>query len=207
MCTFLISKKTLTAKPAIMKRVIIILSIALMLAGCAGRVYTYSVEMTHPVNSKQLFYENDTFSIAFQLLPKWIEFTIYNKSTDGIRINWDEVSFSVDGITHRIVHKETGTYKITDVQPPTTIPPKSNLKDFIISTDKLVVTQGSFNFVSLNVNEQFPDNDYGNKKKKEFILSYKGNRITIFMPYYVRGQYISQYYDLMIRDVAPKKNK
>jgi len=189
-----------------MRNATILLFIASVLASCAGKVYTYSVEMTHPTYSKQLFYENDTFSIAFQLQPKWIEFTIYNKSTDGIKINWDEVSFSVDGKTHRVVHKETGTYKITDVQPPTTIPPKSNLKDFIISTDKLVMAQGStFNFVTLNVRDQFPDNDFGNKKTKEFILSYKGNRVTIFMPYYVRGQYVSQYYDLMIRDVYPRK--
>jgi hypothetical protein len=148
-------------------------------------------------------------SISFNLAPKWIKFEIYNKSTDGIKIDWDEVSFSVNGKTSRTVHKETAIAKVNDVQPPTTIPPRSNLSDFLVPSNKIyfvnsvLLTNGTFT----KVDDIFPITDYGFKKNKNLIQSLKGVRITIFLPYYMKGVYVSQYYDLLINDVQPKKKK
>lgn len=94
--------------------------------GCSSqKYYSYDVSMTYPKESKQLFFENDTFSVTFNLNEKAIETFIYNKSNSGIRINWDEVSFSINGKTYRAVHAQTALRSINDVQPPTTIPPRS----------------------------------------------------------------------------------
>ncbi len=82
-----------------------------------------------------MHYENDTFSITYELQPEWVGFEIYNKSEEGLRIDWDEVSISLSGKAVRVVHKETGVIHTTEVQPPTTIPPKSKFEDVLIPTD------------------------------------------------------------------------
>lgn len=187
-----------------MKYLIILLS-SILFGSCANRYLNYDFEMDHPVKSKQLYYENDSFSIAYEMRQQYIEFTILNKLNDGLRINWDEVSFSINGKTYRAVHKETGVYKINDVQPPTTIPPKSSLNDFIIPSDNIRysnVTTRSY-YIAKDI---FPVEATGKKKLAKAISTYRGTKITIFMPFYVSGKYQSYYYDIIVRNITDSKN-
>ena len=156
--------------------------------------------MTHPVKNQKLEYFNDTLEIDFVLEPKWISFTLLNKSTEGIKINWDEVSFSINGEALRAVHKQTGVLSINMAQPPTTIPPRSSLQDYLIPGDKVKSTM-SYGKMNTTISAMFPTYDYGNKKTKAAALALKGTRITIFLPYYMGGKYVSAYYDVMINNV------
>lgn len=191
-----------------MKKLFYLSVLIITVSGCSEKLWTYNVQMTKPPQIRTLEYENDTFSIAFDLKPKWIEFTIYNKSEDGIKISWDEVSFSVNGKSYRIVHKETGLMRINDVQPPTTIPPKSNLEDYLVPANNVKVTYGLLfqNYITL-VEDIFPVSDGGSKEKRKQILSLKGTKITVFFPIFIRGQYISKYYDLLITDIQQQGKK
>src|SRR4051812_16341665 len=95
--------------------------LAVLLLGCKSYYYVYDVELTHPINSPKLFYENDTFSISFQIEAKDIAISIFNKTDEGMKINWDDISISVFGNAFRIVHKETSYMGHTLTQPSTTI--------------------------------------------------------------------------------------
>lgn len=193
-----------------MKKILLVTPIiALMiLQSCSTKIWGYDVDMEYPAHSHTLEYENDTFHIAFKLNTKSIEFTIYNKSNDGIKIEWDQVSFSINGKTHRIIHKETGLIRITEVQPPTTIPPKSNLVDYLVPTDKIYVGNNPISWSTImKIDDLFPINDYGNKKIRNKISLLKGARITVFLPYFIGNKYVSQYYDLIIKDIQPISNK
>jgi hypothetical protein len=161
--------------------------------------------MTYPTKSKQLEYTNDTLNINFSLKPKYIEFNLLNRFNDGIKISWDEVSISINGKAKRIVHKETGVYKITDVQPPTTIPPKSSLKDMLIpSSNVKFASSGGLPFTV--VKNILPIQGTGKKAWDEVKRKYKGTRITVFLPVYIAGKYQSYYYDFMIDDVVLSKS-
>lgn len=190
-----------------MKQVIILFLISAILFSCtASKEYVYHVEMTKPKPSTTLEFENDTFHISFSLEPKYIEFTLYNKSNDGLKFSWDEVAISINGKSYRVVHKETGMYKVNDVQPPTTVPPQSNIKDFLLPTDNIRYAPSGNSARTITMfTDLFPTMDYGNKKKKAAILGQIGSRITIFLPYYIKGQYVSQSYDLLIKNIYPKK--
>lgn len=177
----------------------------LSLYSCAMRSYSYKTQMTHPASSEHLRFENDTFSIDFDLMPKWIGFTIYNKSNDGIRIDWNEASFSLNGQTFRALHKQTGLANINEVQPVTTIPPKSNLDDYLIPRDKMLFVKNIYGSEIPLMKDIFPMSDYGSKKQKEYIQRLKGVRLTVFLPFYIRGQYVSNYYDIIIKDITSKK--
>ncbi|HWC53505.1 MAG TPA: hypothetical protein VG676_07990, partial [Chitinophagaceae bacterium] len=101
-----------------MKKTLIILFIIFTFVSCTSKLYNYKTAMTYPVQNSDLIYENDTLKIGFKLNPKDILVNIRNKSETGIKINWDELSFSINAKTYRIVHKETGVIKINEVQPP-----------------------------------------------------------------------------------------
>lgn len=186
------------------KLYILLLSIYLVSCVSSGKI-NYNFEMKHPTESKELFYENDTFSIAFDIKPDWIEFTLYNKLNDGIKISWDEVSISYNGKAQRVVHKETSMTGINDVQPPTTIPPRTKLVDALVMTDKVAYSTPYFgNSRVPYIKNTFPQ-FYYNKRDRAKALEQKGLKMTLFMPYYVAGKYVSMYYDLYLRDVTLTK--
>jgi hypothetical protein len=158
--------------------------------------------MTYPVTNRSLLFENDTFSIQFEIDNLGVHFTLLNKMYDGIKVNWDEVSFSINGQAQRIVHKETGVYKISDVQPPTTIPPKSSLSDYLVPTSNiryLNYANRSFVFVG----SLLPVIVTGKYKIEDAVRKYKGTKITIFLPLYIGNKYVSYFYDIIIDDVTP----
>jgi hypothetical protein len=127
---------------------------------------------------------------------------LLNKSNEGIKISWDEVSFSINGEAYRAVHKATGVMSINMVQPPTTIPPRASLQDYLVPSSNIKIQSGG-----TIIQNMFPTYDYGNKKTKAAALALKGTRITVFLPYYMAGKYVSAYYDIMINNVTQyKKN-
>ena len=160
----------------------------------------YIIIKHSPIKNQKLEYINDTLEIDFVLEPKWISFTLLNKSNEGIKISWDEVSFSINGQAYRAVHKVTGVNSINMVQPPTTIPPKSSLQDYLVPASNVKFQSGQTVIVNM-----FPTYDYGNKKTKATALALKGTRVTVFLPYYMAGKYVSAYYDIMINNVNQLK--
>jgi hypothetical protein len=181
-----------------------VITLSVFLFSCsATKNYIYDIRLERPMPSKNLQFENDTFSISFTFNPKYIEFEMYNKLEDGIRINWDELSVSINGQAKRVVHYETGTDRVTETQPPTTIPPKSKLTDGLVATDKI-----NYNYISgrrvISIPDTYPKTDYGNKKTRTKIMSMKGQKIVIYFPYYLRNIYQSKTFEFIIADIKTK---
>ncbi|WP_152268224.1 hypothetical protein [Agriterribacter humi] len=186
---------------------LIALLIMIIICSCSTtRYYTYDIRLEKPAPSTRLFFENDTMSLSFQFKPRYIEFETYNKLEDGIRINWDELSISVNGDAKRIVHYETGENKITETQPPTTIPPKSKLVDGVIPTEniKYIISSGKRILLPLYT---YPISDNGSKKTKKKILTMKGQKTVFYFPYYLKGVYHSKTFEFLIADVVQRKKK
>lgn len=179
--------------------------LGVLIASChAAKQYTYHLAMERPAASETLSYEDDTMSVVFSFQSKFIGLDIYNKSDDGIKINWDEVSMSINGMAQRTLHKETSAYNITEIQAPTTIPPHTRLKDEIFPADKVRYTSsGGVRHVSID--DIYPNQDYGFKKNKEKIMSLKGERVVIYLPYYMRGEFRSKTFEFTIKDITAGK--
>lgn len=185
-------------------KVAIVLLFAASFCSCTTKLYNYKISLVKPEKSAVRSYENDTMSISFDFRNNGIMFSLFNKSEEGIKINWDELSMSINGKAQRVVHKETGTYNTTTVQPPTTVPPKTILEDVIIPTDYI-----SYYYVSghrnIKVNDIYPKYDYGNKQKRAEVMKMKGQKIVIFFPYYIKDIYFSKTFEFIIEDITTKK--
>jgi hypothetical protein len=177
-----------------------------ILAGCSEHFYVYDVSMKHPVDNKTLIYENDTFKLTFYLEPKDVHLKIFNKTEEGIKINWDDVSMSLFGNANRIVHKETSFAGVTFVQPSTTIPPHSELSDYLIPSKNVHFYVFRYDGFVI-IDNQFPDYEYGDKLTIALVKKLKGSEIRIYLPYYLGEARISKYYVLNIDNITSYKKK
>lgn len=162
--------------------------------------------MTKPQSDK-LFYENDSLSISFSFKPKYIEFELYNKLEEGIRINWDEVSIAINGKAKRVIHYETGSTSYLQVQPPTTIPPKSKLVDgFILSENVSTLGTTSLTGKAKTIlYDIYPIKVEGFKNAQEKVLGRKGEKTTVFFPMYIRNEFSAKTFEFIIQDISIRK--
>ncbi len=173
-------------------------------SSCAPYKYQYLLSLDAPVSSNTLNYTNDTLSIGFNFTTKGLGFELYNRSKEGIRINWDELSISENGVAKRVVHKETGMTKINDLQPPTTVPPQSALKDIVVPTENIRFTTSSGR-TSMIISDSYPIYDYGSKSKANQIMELKGKKIIFYFPYYIRNSFYSKTFEFTIFDIEKSK--
>ena len=182
--------------------VIMVISV-ITLSSCA-KYYNYTFRLDEPTPVKPLYYENDTMTISFRFKPESVGFTIQNKLADGIKINWDEVSLSIARKTFRVIHKETGLAKTTDLQPPTTIPPRSQLTDIIVPSDKVKLSRMESN-VTWIISNTFPN--YGSKKEGQRIMRRKGDNVVLFLPFRIADKYVSNTFYFTIEDIQASKKR
>jgi hypothetical protein len=94
----------------------------------------------------------------------------------------------------------------TLVQPSTTIPPHTQLNDFLIrSSDVSYYTYAGSGYVSIKY--VFPMYNSGNKWTTDRINKLKGSDLNIFLPYDLGTTRISKYYTLHIKDILTYKKK
>lgn len=155
----------------------------LSITSCTSKYLIYDFKMKHPVESRQLEYENDTFSIVFEFERQTINFTILNKTNDGIKVNWDEVSFSVNGKAQGQYIKKRGFIKSAIYNHQRQFHrKKSTLEDFLIPTDNVRYSNIS-NRTYVITKDIFPISATGKKKLEAAIKSIKEQRSLFFCRY------------------------
>jgi hypothetical protein len=168
------------------------------------KFYSYDIQLEKPQPSQSLHFENDTFSISFAFKPQYIEFELYNKLDDGIKINFDEISISVNQQAIKIVHYAPGTNEFYETQPPTTIPPRSKLKDALVAKDMVNYIYEHGRQIPVSIQDSYPKSDYSNNNISRRVQHLKGQKITIFLPYYLKNVYHSKTFEFIIADVKTR---
>jgi hypothetical protein len=167
-----------------------------------GKVYTYDIRLERPASSQDLRFENDSLSISFKFYPTFIEFELYNKLDEALKINWKDVSLSINGDTKIAVPSYTYTGGFTG-NALSMVAPRSTIRDIISSFNKDgfsnppgIGPQGHLNTYPVRDNNWGPDRNY--------ILGLKGKKVVIYLPYYLKDIYCSKTFEFLIADVQPK---
>ena len=94
-----------------------------------------SGEELQPKENKREF-EDDTIKILWSPLPEQFGFDLTNKSSDFMEVIWDQCSF-VDqkGQTHKVFHIGVKYINKNESQPPSSVPPETNLSDMVVPSD------------------------------------------------------------------------
>jgi hypothetical protein len=103
----------------------------------------YSFKMTGPVESDGLSIDNAWGAISFKIYRALIAFSLQNKGTEPIRIDWDKVSFvNPDGVASRVMHSGVRFIERDRPQPPTIVPPGARITDELLPTNRVQYGRG-----------------------------------------------------------------
>jgi hypothetical protein len=170
----------------------------------AAQQYTYDIRLERPAPSQNLQFENDTISISFAFNYDYIEFELYNKLDDAIKINWKDISVSIDGDTKRVIHSNAYIVGWPGKEPTIMVAPRSKINDVIRTSDKSGLLDSTFSVNRATLNT-YPDRDYGMLSERKHILGLKGKKIVIYLPYYLKNVYCSKTFEFIIADILMKK--
>lgn len=146
-----------------MQRYVIIMLLALILFGIFGcskkssdkMIVKYDVELSmvrkaSDINQRyqapvadtldvvRYAYEDDLFRSIWSATEAGVNLTLYNKSEEPLKIDWERVNYQdVDGIDHRVLVSGTKLSEINAAQPPTVIPVRGNITETLFSADHI----------------------------------------------------------------------
>ena len=130
---------------------IAVLGMALLMAVVVSvTVSADSFRLLQPARSNSLSYSDENILISFTMRPaelgigyEGIGFTITNRSTQAIAVNWDRTSVALpSGQTSNVLHEGTKYMQAGASTPPTTIPPGGKLSDSVIPSRNISYSEG-----------------------------------------------------------------
>lgn len=189
-----------------MKRLRFLLFVIIFLNGCAtlgpptsrpGFYMTTSMVEPQeiypsPDDKGRINFEDEIIKIKFGGDEKQINFNLTNKTSEPIKILWDNSAYiDIFRTSHRVMHKGVRFVERDRVQPPTTVAPDTGIDDLIIPVDNVVsVTSDTHYIFSQSTINLVPVGDglgwmamplfpsYGEGKDEEL---YKGKQFGILL--------------------------
>ena len=173
----------------------------IVLTGC-GPYYYYNYHSTiQPASSHGNFFESDSLRFQYRLEDKGIHFQLDNKTANGIRINWDEVSVAFNGRSQKVIYAVQDTFR-RGVAPITTIPPHSYLDNVLTPADHAIYSRTSTG-TSVSVRDVFPAYSISNATALK-PNRLKGTTLLVYMPIYFGDNFMAQTVEIRIDSVEQR---
>ena len=165
------SKLVLRIKIMPTKKHFIALAVGLMLlTGCAVSVVDWGIKMQSPVPAETAAYSDEDIDINFMVDDKSINFDLKNKTQNGIKLNYDEISYiSPGGASLRVVSSNIRFSDRFAPQAPVVVPPGLLISETIIPAQNIFFRTYDMAYYGWDVVPLFP-NDAKTYLDKEFGL-------------------------------------
>ncbi len=160
------------------KRIYVCMIISLaLLTGCAVSVVNWGIKMQAPVPADTLTYSDEDIDFNFIVDDKSINFDLKNKTQNGIRLNYDEISYiSPGGTSLRVV---SSNIRFTDrfaPQAPVVVPPGLSISETIIPAQNIFFRSNDIVY-GWDVVPLFPHD----------AKTYVGKEFGLYFPMEIRG--------------------
>lgn len=178
------------------KKILLALIAGLMcLTGCAVSVIDWGIKMQAPVPADTLTYSDEDIDLNFIVDDKSINFDLKNKTQNGIRLNYDEISYiSPGGTSLRIV---SSNIRFTDrfaPQAPVVVPPGLSISETIIPAQNIFFRSNDMVY-GWDVVPLFPHD----------AKTYVGKEFGLYFPLEVKGVKKEFIFKFIITSVEKKK--
>jgi len=172
------------------------------LYSCGPRMYTYKFSMKETEMPDRLYYENDTLSLKFQFYLQGLMIRFSNKSGMPIKIKWDEIRITENGLDKKIEHVKITEDKNYIYKPPSIFPPKSVCNDLVVYADNIYYLK-EYGKEKLKIKDMYPTDD--RKQNRNSILSLKGLIVTLHFPIEIKNVSRSWVFNFLIADITSKR--
>jgi len=172
------------------------------LYSCGPRVYSYKFSMKESEMPDRLYYENDTLTLKFKFYFEGLMIRFSNKSGVPVKIKWDEIKITENGIDNKIKHVKITEDKSYIYKPPSIFPPKSVCNDLVVYANNIYYSK-EYGKEKLKIKDMYPRDD--RKQKRNFILNLKGQTISLHFPIEIKNVPYSWDFNFLIADITSKR--
>lgn len=186
------------------KSLIFLLLVSFFLGGCFApsqlqqqmqnaNKYNYSHKLVGEDITESNTFNDGKIKVVFSVGIKQIEFSMFNLTTNPIKIIWDETALILFAESKRVFHKGVNYAERNNSQPPTLIAPKSVVDDLVAPSEYAYFRKGYYVNAFANQPsgwESYPlfySSDMGDDQTRNIILALKGHRYRLFMPIEIDG--------------------
>lgn len=190
-----------------------LLFISFFLLSCGvGNKYMYLYSLKNNDDDTNTF-KDDNVNIDFIFTDKMINFTLKNKTDIPLKIEWDESSIVLNGMTEKIIHQGVKLIDAERSQSPTMVPPRAMISDAVMPSSKIIyrdrVKDRNTNLNLVNggwiQGELYPTIDLRDKERRAMILGNKGKTLGLFLAIYINKELKNYYFEFDITDVVRAK--
>lgn len=190
------SKLVLRIKTMLTKKYIITLIVGLiLLTGCAVSVVDWDIKMQSPVPADTLTYSDEEIDLKFLVDDKGINFELKNKTPNGIKLNYDEISYiSPGGASLRVV---TSNIRFADrfaPQAPAVVPPGLVISETIIPAQNIFFRANDLAY-GWDIVPLFPND----------AKTYLGREFGLYFPLEIKGVKKEFIFKFKVYSVEKKK--
>lgn len=151
----------------------------------------------------RLHYENDTLSLKFKFYVQGLMISFSNKSGVPIKIKWEQLRMTENGIDKKIEHVKISDEKNDIYKPPSTFPSKSVYNDFVVYAANIYYLK-EYGEEKLMITDMYPRDD--RKQNREAILNLKGQRITLLFPIEIKNVAHSWVFNFFLDEIRSGRN-
>lgn len=159
-------------------------------------------------SSSVMTFTDDKIDASFAVGLKSISFTIKNKTDDAMKIIWDESSIVQFGKTHKVMHSGVKYIDRNGAQTPSIIPAHASIDDIVLPTDNIYYLEGTYSQYYSNTGgwkerDLFSSSDLNKEEFKNMILSFKGQKFSLYLPIQTQGKTLDYNFNFIVRNVEP----
>lgn len=184
---------------------IICAGLLVSLGGCGPFYHTYKFSMEESQKRRKPYYQNDTFSIAFNFHLKGLVMDFTNKLNENIIIKWDELRMAENEMNKEIKHisfRSLEEGNIITFQPPPIISPKSNRSDFVVYADNIYSVKEDGEKI-MKIKDMYPI--MGDKRNRDSVQGLIGQKITLHFPIEINKVSRSWNFIFLLADVRSER--
>ena len=111
----------------------------------------------------RLYYENDTLTLKFKFYFEGLMIRFSNKSGVPVKIKWDEIKITENGIDNKIKHVKITEDKSYIYKPPSIFPPKSVCNDLVVYANNIYYSK-EYGKEKLKIKDMYPRDDRKQKR-------------------------------------------
>ncbi|MDD5354268.1 MAG: hypothetical protein PHF95_03685, partial [bacterium] len=154
------------------------------------------IKMQSPVPAETAAYSDEDIDVNFMVNDKSINFDLKNKTQNGIKLNYDEMSYiSPGGVSLRIV---SSNIRFTDrfaPQAPVVVPPGLSISETIIPAQNIFFRANDIAYYGWDVGPLFPND----------AKTYLGQEFGLYFPMEIKGAKKEFIFKFVITSVEKKK--
>jgi len=126
-------------------------------------------------------YVDGVLGFGWFLSPYRLSFLLANHTDRSIRIIWDEAAYvDANGVSHRVIHEGVKYIDRSASQPPSVVPPNSEIHDSIIPVDHVYFMSGQYG--GWGELPLLPVSAYSKKHMESIVEQYVGKTLRVLLP-------------------------